>query len=72
MRWKGTVRVGDTFLSDESIASFDKQPCSYSKSKPLLLYLKGNQPFREVLFFDPQESVDLLKELDAYHPRHGT
>ena len=70
--WKGSFHVGDTFESNESIASADKQPCFYSYSKPLLLYLSGKPPFGEVWSYEPQESVDRLKELDAYRSRHGT
>jgi hypothetical protein len=72
VRWKGPLRIGETFTSNESIASGDKQPCFYSCSRPLLLYLNGKQPFGEVWWYDLGDSVDRLQELDVYRSRHGT
>ncbi len=71
IRWKGPLRVGDTFNSNESIAA-DTKPCFYSYNKPLLLYLSGKQPFREVWWYELETSVDRLQELDAFSKRHGT
>jgi hypothetical protein len=69
--WKGAFRVGDTFFSNETILA-DGQPCFYSYRQPLLLYLSGKQPFGEVWWYELPQSVDRLKELDAYRQRHGT
>jgi hypothetical protein len=71
IRWKGPLRVGDTFTSNESIVA-DTKPCFYNYNKPLLLYLSGKQPFKEVWGYELETSVDRLQELDAYSKRHGT
>jgi hypothetical protein len=71
VRWKGILRVGDTFTSDETFLA-DSQSCFYSYRQPLLLYLNGKQPFGEVWWYELPESVDRLKELDDYRQRHGT
>src|SRR5690606_4930637 len=71
VRWKGEFKVGDTFRSNESIVG-DK-PCYYSQGKPLLLYLNGSQPFKDVWWYELHRpwTMDRLKELDTYGKRHG-
>jgi hypothetical protein len=71
VRWKGDFRVGDVFKSKQAIVA-DKQPCFYSYSKPLLLYLRGAQPFNDLWSYELPRAVEQLKELDAYRKRHGT
>ena len=71
VRWKGSFRAGDTFTTDETILA-DAPTCFYNYRQPLLLYLSGKQPFGEVWSYELPDSVDRLKELDAYRQRYGT
>lgn len=69
--WKGKLHVGDRFTSREMVYSDESGPCFYRYDKAMLLYLRGDQPYRDVFWYPLERATEQLQELDEYKRRGG-